>query len=46
VLFAYEYDGALFEERAVNFGRVSAVLFKEGDLLSGNTPIIVYEKVR
>jgi hypothetical protein len=46
ILFAYEYDGAFFEERAVENGKVRAVLFKKGDLPSGNTPIIVYEKVR
>ena len=45
LLFTYEFDGALFEERAVKSGTVSAIFFKNGDTVGGNTPIIACEVI-
>lgn len=43
ILFSYEADGAVFEEAAAFAGRVNAVLFREGERVEPETPIIAME---
>ena len=43
VLFAYESDGAIFEETSVLIGTVIASFFKIGDCVSEGTPVLVVQ---
>ena len=43
VLFSYSWDGAELEERACEDGKVTAVLFSEGEMIEPGTPIMVTE---
>ena len=40
VLFAYESDGAVFEETSASAGTVIASFFRAGDSVSAETPVL------
>ena len=44
ILFAYCSDGAHLEERSCVAGEIKAVLFDDGDAVSGGVPIIIIEE--
>ncbi len=46
VLFAYESDGAVFEETSALIGTVIASFFKVGDSVSAGTPVLAITESR
>lgn len=44
ILFTYELDGALFEERSTVTGAIVAVFFNENEAVSGGIPVMAIEE--